>query len=71
LHVLLREQPPMPDLDNVVDKFEQRLLETHQRVVDKLHLEKLEQAERAEAQKLGVEEFKFATNDEMFTAMGL
>jgi hypothetical protein len=48
----------------------QHLLETHQRVVDKMRLEKLEQAERAEAQKLGVEEFKFATNDEMFTAMG-
>ncbi|KAF0108336.1 MAG: hypothetical protein FD146_910 [Anaerolineaceae bacterium] len=66
----LQSRPPMPDLDNVVDKFEQRLIETHQRVVDKLHLEKLVQAEQAEAQKLGVEEFKFATNDEMFTAMG-
>jgi hypothetical protein len=60
----------MPDLDNVVDKFEERLLETHQRVVNKMRLEKLEQAEQAEGQKLGAEEFKFATNDEMFTAMG-
>jgi ferredoxin--NADP+ reductase len=66
----LQTRPPMPDLDNVVDKFEERLLETHQRVVNKMRLEKLEQAELAEAQKLGVEEFKFATNDEMFTAMG-
>jgi ferredoxin--NADP+ reductase len=66
----LKTQPPMPDLDNVVDKFEERLLETHQRVVNKMRLEKLEQAEQSEAQKLGVEEFKFATNDEMFTAMG-
>jgi hypothetical protein len=39
-------------------------------VVDKLHLENLERAEQAEAHKLGVEEFKFTTNDEMFTAMG-
>jgi ferredoxin--NADP+ reductase len=66
----LQARAPMPDLDNVVDKFEERLLETHQRVVNKMRLEKLEQAEQAEAQKLGVEEFKFATNDEMFTAMG-
>jgi ferredoxin/flavodoxin---NADP+ reductase len=66
----LHSQRPMPDLDNVVDKFEQRLAETHERVVDKVHLEKLEVVETAEAQKLGLEEYKFATNDEMFTAMG-
>jgi ferredoxin--NADP+ reductase len=66
----LQTQPTMRDLDTVVDKFEQRLAETHERVVDKVHLAKLEQAEKAEAQRLGLEEFKFATNDEMFTAMG-
>jgi ferredoxin--NADP+ reductase len=66
----LRSQAPMRDLDNVVEKFEQRLVETHERVVDKVHLAKLAAAETAEAQKLGLEEFKFATNDEMFTAMG-
>jgi len=60
----------MRDLDNVVDKFEQRLVETHERVVDKPHLIKLKKAEIAEAQKLGLEDFKFASNDEMFTAMG-
>jgi len=66
----LQTQSPMRDLDNVVEKFEQRLEETHQRPVDKIHLAKLEEAEKAEAQKRGVEEFKFPTNDEMFTAMG-
>lgn len=66
----LQTQPPMRDLENVLDKFEQRLEETHQRVVDKSHLAKLEEAEKAEAQKLGAEEYKFATNDEMFAAMG-
>lgn len=66
----LQTQSPMRDLDNVVEKFEQRLEETHQRLVDKIHLAKLEEAEKAEAQKRGVEEFKFPTNDEMFTAMG-
>lgn len=66
----LATQLPMRDLENVVDKFEQRLQETHLRVVDKNHLAKLEDVEKAEAQKLGLEEFKFSTNDEMFTAMG-
>ena len=66
----LRSKGPMRDLDNVLEKFEQRLVETHERVVDKAHLAKLVVAETAEAQKLGLEDFKFATNDEMFTAMG-
>jgi ferredoxin--NADP+ reductase len=66
----LHSQGPMRDLDNVVEKFEQRLVETHERVVDKAHLKKLAVAETAEAQKLGLQDFKFPTNDEMFTAMG-
>jgi ferredoxin/flavodoxin---NADP+ reductase len=66
----LGSQGPMRDVDNVVEKFEQRLVETHERVVDKAHLSKLAMAESAEARKRGLEDFKFATNDEMFTAMG-
>ena len=66
----LRSQGPMRDLDNVVEKFEQRLVETHERVVDKPHLARLKSAETAQALKLGLEDFKFATNEEMFTAMG-
>lgn len=66
----LKTQPPMPDLQNVIDKFEQRLIETHERVVDKKHLVRLEAAEQAEAQKLGLPEYKLGSNDAMFTAMG-
>ncbi len=66
----LQTQMPMRDLDNVLEKFEQRLGETHERLVDKPHLAKLEEIEKNEAQKRGVEEYKFPTNDEMFTAMG-
>jgi ferredoxin--NADP+ reductase len=66
----LRAQPPMRDVENVLEKFETRLGETHQRVVNKSRLEKLEQAELDQAQKRGVPEFKFGSNDEMFTAMG-
>jgi len=66
----LHTQPPMRDLDNVVDKFKERLSETHQRLVNKAHLAKLEVAEIGEAQRRGVEEYKYSTNDAMFTAMG-
>jgi ferredoxin--NADP+ reductase len=66
----LHTQMPMRDLENVLEKFEQRLGETHERLVDKPHLAKLEEIEKNEAQKRGVEEYKFPTNDEMFTAMG-
>jgi ferredoxin--NADP+ reductase len=66
----LNTQKPMPDLENVLEKFEQRLAETHQHLVDKTHLAKLEEVEKAQALTLGVEDFKFPTNDEMFTAMG-
>jgi ferredoxin--NADP+ reductase len=67
----LQTQSPVQDLETMVGKFEQRLEETHQRLVDKHHLEKLEDAERVEAQKRGLEEFKFATNEEMFAAIGI
>jgi ferredoxin/flavodoxin---NADP+ reductase len=66
----LKTVPPMPDLENVVKKFEQRLEETHQHLVSKAQLAKLEVAEKKEALNQNLEEFKFPTNDEMFTAMG-
>jgi len=66
----LHSQPAMPDLDNVLDKFKERLAQTHDHLVDKVHLAKLEVAELAEAQERGVNEFKFSTNEAMFTAMG-
>jgi ferredoxin--NADP+ reductase len=66
----LHTQPQMRDLDNVVDKFKERLSETHEHLVDKVHLARLESAELAEAQKEGLEEYKYPTNDAMFTAMG-
>ncbi len=66
----LQSQPPIRDLENVLEKFERRLVETHGRVVTKDRLEKLEEVEKKEAFNLGAEDFKFSSNDEMFTAMG-
>jgi ferredoxin--NADP+ reductase len=40
-------------------------------IADKVAVERLYQAEHAEAEKRGLEDFKFATNDEMLAAMGL
>jgi ferredoxin--NADP+ reductase len=66
----LQSQGAMPDLENVASKFEQRLAETHEQIVDKNHLKILAMAESLEAKKFGLEDFKFATNEAMFSAMG-
>lgn len=67
----LHARGAMPHLEAVVSRFEQRLLETHDGVVQRGMLDKLEQVERAEAARQGVEEFKYSTNEEMLTAMGI
>ncbi len=67
----LQTQPAMLDVENVFDKFVKRLEETHVHVISKKRLARLEEAERAESQKRGLQLFKFATNEEMFTAIGL
>jgi ferredoxin--NADP+ reductase len=66
----LQSQPPMPDVNTEVMKIGQRILETHEHPVDKTRLQTLEQMERQAAEKLGVEEFKFPTNEEMLAAIG-
>ncbi len=66
----LQAQPAMRDVENVFEKFAQRLEETHVHVISKNRLARLEEAERAESQKRGGEAFKFSTNEDMFTAMG-
>ncbi len=50
---------------------EARLRDLGKPVVTKEDIKRLEEAERAEAEKRGLEEFKFATNEEMLQAMGL
>ncbi len=67
----LATQPPLPNLEQMVARFENRLIETHERIVTKEHLARLEEAEKAEMLKRGLEDFKFARNEEMFAAMGI
>jgi ferredoxin--NADP+ reductase len=66
----LQSQAPMRDLEMVLEKFERRLVETHEHLVTKDDLARLEAVEKAEAVRLGVEDFKFDSNGKMFAAMG-
>ncbi len=60
-------QPVMPDLKVIAEKMKS----IPGPVITKDEIKKLETVEQAEAQKRGVEEFKFATNEEMLQAIGL
>jgi ferredoxin--NADP+ reductase len=60
-------QPIRPNLEGVAEKMKS----LPRPVITKEEIKKLEAIEEAEAQKRGVEEFKFTTNEEMLQAMGL
>ncbi|HET9590511.1 MAG TPA: FAD-dependent oxidoreductase [Anaerolineales bacterium] len=64
---LQTKQPIEPDLKAVSEKIKG----LNKPVVLKEDIKKLEAVEIAEAQKLGVEEFKYSNNDDMLQAMGL
>jgi ferredoxin--NADP+ reductase len=61
------KQPVEPNLKAIAE----RLKNLNKPLVLKDDIKKLEAAEIAEAQKRGIEEFKFDTNEEMLQAMGL
>ena len=65
----LAGQPPQPDLSRNLEEFRQRLADLDKHVVTKPEWEKLEAQEEAEAARLGLEEFKFSTNEEMLDAI--
>ena len=67
----LQTAPPLKDIAAELKDFEERVARLKKPVVRKPHLWKLEEVERAEAARLGLEDFKFASNQEMFEAMGL
>jgi ferredoxin/flavodoxin---NADP+ reductase len=60
-----------PGQQNVVDKFHQKLMHLQTPVVTQESLAILEAAEKDRARDLGVEDFKFSTNQEMLEVMGL
>jgi ferredoxin--NADP+ reductase len=60
-------QPITPNLKGIAEKMKS----LPGPVITKDEIKKLEMVEEAEAQKRGLEEFKFATNEEMLQAIGL
>jgi ferredoxin--NADP+ reductase len=64
---LQNKQPVDPNLKAVAEKIKS----LNKLIVTKEDIKKLEAVEIAEAQKRGVEEFKFDTNEEMLQAIGL
>jgi ferredoxin--NADP+ reductase len=67
----LRTLPPIPDAQAVLREFEGEFERFNRQAVCKEDLQRLLEAELAEARQRGVEDFKFATNDEMLAAMRL
>jgi ferredoxin--NADP+ reductase len=66
----LKTLPPIEvDESLVLDRLVQRLSEKGKRVVWKEDVARLEAAEQAQAQKLGLEEYKFKTNEEMLAVI--
>ncbi|MFH2102077.1 MAG: FAD-dependent oxidoreductase [Chloroflexota bacterium] len=66
----LQTQEQMLDADDVLARVIHILGEIHKRIVTKEHLILLEQAAQEEARKRGLEEYKYALNEEMLTTMG-
>ncbi len=61
----LDTQPPGENITQVLEEFRSRLSKLAKKVVTKGEWQRLESQELAEAGKLGLEEFKFASNEEM------
>jgi ferredoxin/flavodoxin---NADP+ reductase len=65
----LQTQPTLKDIEEVLANFRGKLEQLDKRVVTKEDYHSLQQIESAEAARLGVEEFKFATQEEMLDAL--
>ena len=61
----LETQPPEENISQVLTEFRSRLSKLAKKVVTKDEWQLLEAQEQVEAEKLGLEEFKFASNEEM------
>lgn len=65
----LRTKPPLENFSEVVERFRGRLCELNKKVVKNEDCRRLEEIEKMEAARLGVEEFKFSTQEEMLAAI--
>lgn len=67
----LQSTPTLVDPFSVLDEFQAKLDQLNKPIVRKPDLQKLFQAELNQAERLDLPAFKYATNDEMLTVMGL
>jgi ferredoxin/flavodoxin---NADP+ reductase len=65
----LQTLPPLRDAAEVLSNTQKLLQHIHKPVIKKEDIQRLEIAEKAEADRLLVEEFKFGSNEEMLAAM--
>lgn len=61
--------PPLHEIEEIVRDVEKHLKALGKQIVLKEHVKKIIECEKIEAQRLGVEEFKFASNEEMLKAL--
>lgn len=61
---------PLRDPERVLEEFHERLRRIESRVVTKDEWQQIEAAEQAEAERLGLEGFKYGTNEELLAALG-
>ncbi len=66
----LHSLEPAGDHEGAIAKLDQRLAVSGKRVVSKDDIERLSAAEQAEAERLGLTEYKMKTNTEMLAAIG-
>jgi ferredoxin/flavodoxin---NADP+ reductase len=67
----LQSAPRLVDPGSIMDELTAKLNKLNKPIIQKPDLQKLAEAEAAEAAKLGLPAFKYATNQEMLAAMGL
>ncbi len=67
----LQTAPALLDPIGILKNVRQHLASLGKPIVTNADILRLEEAERAEAGRLGLESFKFASNEEMLSAMGL
>jgi ferredoxin--NADP+ reductase len=67
----LRTQPEPKNRAEILENLSRRLGLLEEPVIDQEHLKRLAEAERCEAQRQGLEDFKFGSNAEMLKVLGL
>lgn len=60
-----------PSIEDGAGRLNERLAAIAEPIITKMHLEQLDAAEKTRAQTLGLEEYKFGSNQEMLQAIGL